>query len=130
MPNDNQADDAMEAPITRRELREELAEFEERFERKLDEKLEQKLDEKLEQKLEHKFVEFEQRIVQRLSMELAQHVNAVSEQLRTEIRALGEPNKASIPEELKTLPRRVEKLEERVFAPPKRRTPTRAARRR
>ena len=111
MPDNN---DDMESPVTRRELREELAKFEERFEQKL------------EQKLEQKFAAFRREI----SLDLARHVNAIWEQLRTEIRALGEPSKPSIPDELTTLPARVEKLEERVFAPPKRRTPTRAARRR
>ena len=116
MPDNS--DDDMESPVTRRELREELAKFEERFE--------QKLEQKLEQKFEQKFAAFRREI----SLDLARHVNAIWEQLRTEIRALGEPSKPSIPDELKTLPARVEKLEEHVFAPPKRRTPTRAARRR
>ncbi len=125
-------EDDMEAPVTRRELREEFAKFEERFERKLDEKL----DEKLEQKFTREFTVFRREIDDKLaevnrtlSVELARHVNAVAELLRTEIRALGE-NKPTLTEVLETLPRRVEKLEERVFAPPKRRTPTRATRRR
>lgn len=121
--NDNDHD--MEAPVTRRELREELADFE----RRLDEKFEQKFEQKLapvwreiaefRAEVAQKFAGVSREIAQ-LSLELARHANAISEQLRAEFRALGE-----------ALPPRVDRLEERVFATPapkrthrpKRRTP-------
>jgi hypothetical protein len=65
-------------PVTRSELRAELAAFEQRLDEKLDQKLDQKLDEKL-------------AVMRReLSIELAQHVNAVSEQNREYLRILDE----------------------------------------
>ena len=101
MPNN--AD--MDAPVTRRELREEFAKFDERFDQKLDQKLAQFKSEII--------AEFKRDIIAELSAELARHVAASAEQSRSEMRAVDDQYKT-----LKTLPPRVEKLEERVFAPP------------
>lgn len=56
-------------------------------------------------------------IVEQFSAELARHTTAIIEQLRSEIRAVGE-RLHTVPEDIQGLLRRVERLEERVFAAP------------
>ncbi len=122
MPNH----DDMDAPVTLRTVR--------AFEQKVDlrlEKVEQrfeKVDQQFE-KVEQQFAEVREQFVEvktelaalrrdvaQLPVDLARHANAISEQLRSDIRALRDVEPGSTAE-LQTLPRRVAKLEERVFAP-------------
>jgi chaperonin cofactor prefoldin len=103
--------DDMDAPVTRRELREELQQLEER--------LEQKLDQKLDQKLEKLRVQ--------LGDELKAHANAIHESTRAQLAAIDEKYSAiparvtKLEECCEDLKPRIATLERKVFAPRKRR---------
>jgi len=102
-------------PVTRGELRAELGEFEQ--------KLEQKLDQKLELWTGALLARMETLVAnaeQRLSVELARHVETIHSALRSEIAAIGEPH-ANTPARLATVETRVARLEDAVFPPPRKR---------
>jgi hypothetical protein len=96
--------DDMDAPVTRRELREELASFKQAFEERIDAIIDAKLEQKLEQKLAH-------------------FANVILEAVRAQIAALDDKY-GSLPLRIATfetqygdLPARVATLERKVFAP-------------
>jgi hypothetical protein len=115
----------MSTPVTRGELKEELANFELRLEQKLEQKLEEKFDQKLElwggallfriAASERMIAELGQRMLaseQRILAELARHCGAMQESLSKQI--------SVIDEKYSDLPRRVRRLESKVFAPKRR----------
>jgi exonuclease VII large subunit len=119
----------MAVPVTRGELRQELAKFEERFERKLEHKLEQKLDERFaefERKFDRKLelwggalLDRIQRVEHNLHADIARFTKAIQESLAQAITV--------VDEKYQDLPRRVGRLEGKVFPP--RRAPKRLRRR-
>lgn len=108
----------MDAPVTRRELKEELAAFEERLEQRFDD-----FEQKLEQKLDERF--------SKMLAELAQHVNAGLEQTRIWFGVIDDkykdlpPRVTTLEADRTSLTGRVQRLED---AAPKPKRPRRAAR--
>jgi hypothetical protein len=111
----------MSTPVTRGELKEELANFELRLEQKLEQKFDQKLElwggallfriaasERMIAELGQRMLASEQRIL----AELARHCGAMQESLSKQI--------SVIDEKYSDLPRRVRRLEGKVFAPKRR----------
>ena len=120
-------DDNMNAPVTRRDLREVLASEFAKFEKRFEARLEQKFDIKLglwggalmeeirsireQARLDKEETRAQARLdKEEILAELARHTRASAERARADLRI--------VDDQYKTLPLRVEKLEARVFGPP------------
>jgi len=144
------SNDDMNTPVTRRELREELQQLEQRLDHRLDQRLERQRDEltqTFDQKLDRQRDELIQMFDQKLDRQrdqLMRHTeeisrrdsNGIVENLRSFIGALDDKY-SSIPARtdaveaaIADLSPRVAHLERKVFAPRKRSTRKRMARRR
>ena len=120
------ADEDMERPVTRRELKEELEKLEKRLEENLDEKLEVKLEEKLEKKLEEKLEE-KLAPIHAVLLRLVAHAEQTNRRFdELEHRITVESKSAiewgvaqvrAITDAYQDLPRRVTRLEAKVFPP-------------
>jgi hypothetical protein len=109
----------MDAPVTRRELKEELEQFELRFAR---------LEQRLEQRIEQGFAKQDERF--------QHYVNVVVENMRSQFGVLDDkysslpPRTQALEDTVGELSPRVTTLERKVFAPRKRRAVKRVTRRR